>query len=256
MIFYFSGTGNSRHVAQRLGDALGTPVYAIDELLLRASFHFELTPDESVGFVLPTYFWGVPTIVCEFLQHLELSCATRPVASRYFYVVTTYGTSLGGVQTQMQQLLEARGWKLDGRFSVRMVDVWTPMFDLSDSKKNKRKSEQAEPVIAHLIEAVRLHSKGKKGWTTLPMWIAGLSYRLYDGMRETRHFKVLTERCIGCGKCEKGCPTRTIKLNEDRYPVWENRQCTLCLRCLHSCPAFAIQYGKHTERHGQFIYPG
>lgn len=256
MIFYFSGTGNSRHVARRIGAVLHSPVLAIDELLQKRQLQIELTPDESVGLVFPTYFWGVPAIVCDFLKQLELHCATRPVRSRYFYVVVTYGTSIGGVLRQTRKLLEARGWKLDGRFSVRMVDVWTPLFDLSDTARNMRKTLQAEPVIDRIIEAIRTRSAGGEGPTALPLWLAGLlSYRWYDRWRQTRNFRVLTERCIGCERCVRNCPTHSIALNDQRYPVWEQEQCTLCLRCLHSCPVFAIQYGHRTEKHGQFLYP-
>ena len=255
MIFYFSGTGNSRHVAQRISQALDIPMYAMDTLLQQEHMHFELSPGERVGFVFPTHFWGVPSLVCRFLEQLQLTCATRPVTTSYFFVVTTYGTSIGGVLKQTRKILEQRGWKLNGQFSVRMVDVWTPMFDLTHTARNRRKTLQAEPVIGRVVEAIGQYGSGRSGLTALPMWIAGLSYRLYDGMRRTHHFRVMAERCIGCGRCAKHCPTQTIVLNEEGYPVWEKEQCTLCLRCLHSCPAFAIQYGKHTERHGQFLYP-
>lgn len=255
MIFYFSGTGNSRHVAQRIAKTLATEVRAMDQMLQSGDLEVTLHADESVGFVLPTYFWGVPAIVREFMERLQLRCTTRKVTARYFFVVATFGTSVGGVHRQMKHLLVKRGWKRDGRFSIRMVDVWTPLFDLSNNEKNRRKSLKAEPVIDRVAEAIQRHSRGRNVWTTLPPFIARMSYRLYDGMRETRHFRVMTDRCIGCGRCEKGCPTETIRLDGEGYPEWTKEECTLCLRCLHSCPAFAIQYGRFTEKHGQFMYP-
>ena len=29
----------------------------------------------------------------------------------------------------------------------------------------------------------------------------------------------------------------------------------MCLGCLHRCPEFAIQYGKNTKKHGQYMNP-
>ncbi len=29
----------------------------------------------------------------------------------------------------------------------------------------------------------------------------------------------------------------------------------MCLGCLHRCPKFAIQHGKDTARHGQYVHP-
>ena len=33
---------------------------------------------------------------------------------------------------------------------------------------------------------------------------------------------------------------------EGNKPVWVKERCAMCLRCLHRCPKFAIQYGKST----------
>ena len=41
----------------------------------------------------------------------------------------------------------------------------------------------------------------------------------------------------------------------ERKPVWVKEKCALCLGCLHRCPKFAIQYGKRTQRHGQYTNP-
>lgn len=38
-------------------------------------------------------------------------------------------------------------------------------------------------------------------------------------------------------------------------PVWTKEERILCLGCLHRCPKFAIQYGKHTKEHGQYLNP-
>jgi len=40
---------------------------------------------------------------------------------------------------------------------------------------------------------------------------------------------------------------------ENKKPVWSKEKCTLCLGCLHRCPVFAIQYGKRTKAHWQYV---
>lgn len=37
-------------------------------------------------------------------------------------------------------------------------------------------------------------------------------------------------------------------------PVWEKEECILCLRCLHGCPAAAINYGRKSAKNGRFTY--
>ena len=42
---------------------------------------------------------------------------------------------------------------------------------------------------------------------------------------------------------------------KDGKPVWVADKCVMCLGCLHRCPKFAINYGKNTQKHGQYTNP-
>ena len=58
----------------------------------------------------------------------------------------------------------------------------------------------------------------------------------------------------GVQRRARKCPVQAIRMENGR-PVWVQAQCVLCLGCLHRCPRFAIQYGKHTKQHGQYTNP-
>ena len=53
MILYFSGTGNSRRVAEFLGRLLGERVLPIMELINEGTKTLQLQEKESLGFVFP-----------------------------------------------------------------------------------------------------------------------------------------------------------------------------------------------------------
>ena len=57
-----------------------------------------------------------------------------------------------------------------------------------------------------------------------------------------KKFSVL-DSCIGCGKCERACPTGNIVFGEDSKPTWSGK-CIQCLACISRCPEDAIVYGK------------
>ncbi|MCR4559210.1 MAG: ferredoxin, partial [Bacteroidales bacterium] len=63
MIFYFSGTGNSKHVAQKLGELLGSQVKNIadyyEEVTTLKNFSIGVDKDDCLGFVSPVHSWGL-----------------------------------------------------------------------------------------------------------------------------------------------------------------------------------------------------
>lgn len=251
MIFYFSATGNSQHVAQRIAAATSDVATSIVEWERAGNPAVRLAAGERLGFVTPVYFWGLPTVVRRFVAQLRVEAADG--APPYVFYVSTFGTSSGMVHTMMRRALAAHGLDLQGRFGVRMVDTWTPFFDLSDKEKCRRQTLAAEPRIDTVAGLVAQKVCTAWGNRPVPAFLARLEYSLYPRQRQTRRFSV-TADCIGCNLCATKCPACAIEM-KDNHPVWTKPECICCLGCLHRCPCFAIRYGKHTARHGQFVHP-
>lgn len=247
MIFYFSATGNSKYVAARLADATKDKIVSITECLKNGLHEFVLEENENIGFVTPTYFWGLPSVVTDFLQRMKIKKTGAP----YVYHVLTFGTTAGQAHRMMEKYLQNKALSLDGKFIVRMTDTWTPIFDLSDKGKNQTILTEAEKQIDTVAGYVSAHTKGDFNNRKIPL--AGVYYWTYRHGRRTKKFTV-DNTCIGCGLCERQCPVSAIKL-QNKKPVWVKEQCALCLGCLHRCPKFSIQYGKNTKNHGQYVNP-
>lgn len=250
MIFYFSATGNCKYVAKRIADVTSDKLISITNCMKQKSFSFSPKENEAIGIITPTYAWGLPIIVADFLQMLALETSHKP----YLFFIATYGTTSGQTGLFANQYLERKGLALDARFSVQMPDTWTPTYNLSNSKKVKRLNIAAEPQIDFIIDKVKSRSKGDFMHRKVPLALAKLFYRKeYDSMRKTNHF-IVEDTCIGCGLCARKCPVSAIEIQSEK-PVWIRDQCVMCLACLHHCPKFAIQYGKNTKKHGQYIHP-
>jgi NAD-dependent dihydropyrimidine dehydrogenase PreA subunit len=251
MIFYFSATGNSKYVALKIAAETKEEPIAIADCVKNREFTFEVKDKERIGFVTPTYFWGLPSIVCEFLEKLELRMPDS--YHPYIYHVATFGTTTGQVSHMVNELLKKRGLSLDGRFSVQMPDTWTPVFNLTDKEKIRKINHEAEKQIAEAAGKIRREFAGDFSRRKVPMIAVRLYYPLYERKRKTKYFTV-EDNCIECGLCAKKCPVAAIEMQAGR-PVWVKEKCTLCLGCLHRCPKFAIQYGKKTKKHGQYVNP-
>lgn len=72
MILYFSATGNSEYVAKRIATETGDIAVSITDCYKKQIFSFD-EKYKTLGIVSPTYSWGLPVIVTEFLQKLDLS---------------------------------------------------------------------------------------------------------------------------------------------------------------------------------------
>ena len=57
MIFYFSGTGNSKWIANHLSKEQKEELVFIPDALKNGALEFSLQADEKIGFVFPIYSW-------------------------------------------------------------------------------------------------------------------------------------------------------------------------------------------------------
>ena len=247
MILYFSATGNSEYVAKRIATDTNDITVSITDCYKKQIFSFD-EEYKTLGIVTPTYSWGLPVIVTEFLQRLDLHYKPD-----YIYFIATYRTTPGQTGKFANTILAPKGLSLSAKFSVKLPDTWTPIFDLSNKEKVRRINEKAEPEIDYIIKQVKNFANGNFMKNKLPYPIAKVGYNIeYNLMRKTKHFSV-EDTCVGCGLCVKNCPVSAIQI-KDRKPEWVKEQCMMCLSCLHHCPRFAIQYGKNTKKHGQYTH--
>jgi Pyruvate/2-oxoacid:ferredoxin oxidoreductase delta subunit/flavodoxin len=251
MIFYFSATGNSKYVASQITSQTNEDIISITDCIKNNQFIFDVKPDERIGFITPTYFWGLPLIVNDFLSQVKFSIQGSDIP--YIYHIATYGTTTGQSGRFVNNYLRKAGLSLSGRFCVKMPDTWTPMFDLSNKEKVERINQNAEKEIEEVTEKIKHRQKGDFSRGKIPLLFVKIYYPFYEKYRKTKNFTV-EYTCIGCELCAKKCPVGAIEMQNNR-PVWVKSKCIICLGCLHHCPKFSIQYGKNTKKHGQYINP-
>lgn len=241
MILYFSATGNSKYVATRVADALGAATSSIPDRLDADALVFN---EDVFGVVSPTYYYGLPSIVCDFLEKAQFT-------ANYSFFVATYGTRCGATGHLARRYAHA---SIDALFSVRMPDTWTPTFDLSTPEKVAAFEATTESDIECIIEKAGARAHGDFMRDKVPSAIAVPGHALtYDRARKTAHLHV-EDSCIGCGLCARKCPVHAIEMR-DKRPVWVKDRCVMCLGCLHRCPTFSIQYDDRTRDHGQYANP-
>jgi ferredoxin/flavodoxin len=254
MIFYFSGTGNTRWVAEQIAKGIGEALVSIPDMIREGRYEFELREGERIGFCFPTHGWQVPRICRNFIRQLSLKNKT---STTFCWGLTTCGDNTGETMTILNKELQAIGLQAETVFSVVMPEsyVCLPFMKTDPEDKEALKLDVARHQLPHIIHIIKERRRGieelDKGSTPrLYSYVIGEYFN--RKMVTDKKFTVDADKCIGCGKCQKVCPVDNIK---GTPPVWlHNGQCTSCLACYHYCPEHAINYGRITRKRDQYYF--
>ena len=250
MIFYFSGCGNSKYVAETIAAGLNDNLTFIPEAAREGHYDYTLAEGERLGFVFPIYSWAPPRLVLDFVKKLQLKAKPD-----YLYFACTCGDNCGLTEKVFRKSVEEKGWSLSACFSVQMPETYIGMagFKLDTPENAKLKIDKANDLLKRNI--TRLINKayfsemvvGSLAWLKTYLVNPGFNRSATDDSKYH-----VTEACIHCGKCVEACPLKNITLEEGR-PKWHGH-CTMCMGCYHHCPVNAIQYSKATAGKGQYYF--
>lgn len=247
MIFYFSATGNSCHVANRL--AAATEDKAVSILDLQGQ-PVTIGPGERFVLVYPNYCGGVPSVVADFLKKGKF-CLDQGAE---LILVITYGNNTGASAAIATKYFRRNTKRVfDAMYSVKMPDTWTPVFDLTDQAMLMEINRKADEEVDGIISRIQGGARGDFVRDKLGKMMEFIYPVFYKKLSQTSNLHA-EETCIGCGECARMCPVGAIEMKEGK-PHWVKKNCAMCLGCLHRCPAFAIQYGDQTKNHGQYLHP-
>ena len=253
MIFYFSGTGNSKWAAKTLALETGDTLVSIPEVI-NSDCSFTLEKDEHVGFIFPIHGWRVPSIVKEFITKLTIKTLGEDTShvKHYCFCLVTAGDSIGKAMERFQQQLKSvtvnDALSLKAVCSLIMPEsyVGLPGMDVDTKEKELEKKELASKQLKEFSNILkqRPHKDSNQiwGWNQLirgpiPSFFSGPVGGFFERFLITdKPFHVDSRRCVKCGICAN------------------NGKCLICFSCYHHCPHHAIEFGKRTQKKGQYFY--
>lgn len=269
MILWFSGTGNSRFVAERLAAELGrTPRELVPSVTSQSLRPLE--GDNTIIWVCPVYSWGIPPYVRSIIASLDL-CPTHGGLQPVHHLVLTCGDDCGLASGMWRRDIRKRGWTDGNTYSVTMPNNYVCMkgFDVDPKELAAEKLAAAPERIKAIAADLRRHdsSAGERRDDIVRGRFAWIKTKVIypwfiRNAMSPKPFRY-TADCISCGKCAAACPLGNISMlpaGEDRSgrvrkrPSWGG-DCAGCLACYHVCPRHAVMYGKSTVGKGQYMNP-
>jgi ferredoxin len=268
-IYYFSGTGNSLHVARSI-----VREFPGAELMPIASFGRMAHPashSEVVGFVFPIHLTTLPRPVKTFMEGLDLASA------EYIFAVTTRIGTFQVADIHLDNLLRKKGKSLSAFYVLDMtanspcglVPKGAPGF----KKMTRRWVERiGADKVAGLDETVHsrmgsicgtIAARGfhRDGRSRLNMWPRKMTAGLMSLTQKITPEQTIPfyadGDCTGCGTCERVCLSGRIAMAGGR-PVWRaDTPCYYCFACFNCCPEQALLIAdRYTEKKGRYLHPG
>lgn len=250
MIIYFTGTGNSKYVADILSEQLNDQSVDAGQMI-KKGVKGEFESKNPWIFISPTYSWQIPHVFEKFIKESTF----RGTKTAYF--IMTCGGDIGNAQAQIMSICTDINLEYRGVAEVIMPDNYVAMYSVSNKEESEKIIKNSIPLIHKCINTIKEEGvlEHRKVVVMDKIKSTIITPLFYKFMAKSKKFKVTTEKCISCGQCSNKCPLNNITLI-DGYPKWSNN-CTHCMACISYCPTEAIQYGKTTvgrERYKCKVY--
>jgi ferredoxin len=241
MIYYFSGTGNSRWIAEEIARRTDDETQSIAALVKDGPTVVYAGKDARIGIVFPIYAWGAPLIVERFCRSITLA------AGSYAFAVCTCGDDSGRAMRRLKKM-----FSYQSAWSVKMPNNYIVGFDVDSPELEREKIDAAKEKLREISEAVRSNASVYDVYEGAGVKTALVRPLFNTFARSTKQFSA-DDGCNGCGLCARACPIGAIQIRNNK-PVWVRKHCTQCLSYINRCPQRAIQIGEGTKKRGRYYF--
>jgi len=244
MIFYFSGTGNSKYIATRLSKELNDNIVSINELI-KNNRKDDFDVFGKLIIVAPSYYFRMPHIVEEWFKNTRFNGANKA------YFILSYFSMYEDAKTYNKDLALLKDIEYMGTLPIRMPNNHITQYVTSTVDEAKEIVKDADKIIDKAIDLI----KNDKPFDDYKVNIINkfmskcVNPLLYKMFISSKGFYT-SDKCNGCGKCGLNCPLNNIEL-VNKVPKW-NDNCTHCLACINYCPTSAIEYKKVSKGRNRY----
>ncbi len=245
-IFYFSGVGNSKAVAEEIASSLSFDLCkSINDVQ-----ESDLEGLSTVGLVFPIYYFAPPTAMLNFIR-TTLKAEQRDIS--YLFTILTYGGMSFFAPSITEMLLQEAGYLSSYCELVKMVDTYTPLTKIPPKEKQESITKKAHEKVLSIIEDLKEEKiQVKTRWP-----LTHLAHYVFTTISTWRYQYdkkfIVNDSCTACGECVEKCPVDNIVLKEGKIEYLHH--CEQCFACYHICPVHAITL-KKKPLHGYTYYEG
>ncbi|MCL2696880.1 MAG: EFR1 family ferrodoxin [Oscillospiraceae bacterium] len=231
IIFYFSGTGNSKYISELFAREMNCACHSIEEEL---DFKTLIKSAQTIAFCYPVYFSRVPRVMRGFAQrYMEL------LKDRKLIIFCTQQILSGDGARAFAALLPKNHAQVVYAEHFFMPSNTAPI--TTSVKKIKSYAEKAVPKMQKVCDNIKRGKVKKRGFNAGSRALGLIQAPLLaPAERKANRDIKITDDCTLCNVCVSACPMRNLKIENNA--VIHNGNCTVCYRCINKCPQKAINF--------------
>lgn len=239
VLFYFSGTGNTKWVCETMANHLGdgddlTALPISIERISRTITSKFVDATDILGVVFPIYGGYPPNIMMEFIKTIP------PAKGKKALVICTQAFMSGNGGYFVADILKAKGYNVQWCIHLKMPNsLCVPQLPYS-LIKSSNDHEYIEPIldkartnIENLCNKISNDKKYLQGFSIFSKTL-GSVIRSSTKDNFKNKLSIMNKNCTDCNICSKNCPMQCIKIVSGCRTI--GKECTACMRCYNFCP--------------------
>ena len=247
MILYFTGTGNSKFVADYLAEKLEDDVISLNSIIKNGET-LVCKSEKPYIIIAPIYAWRLPAVVEETIKNAQLGGCKK------VYCVATMGENSGNADKYIKKIISDKGMNFTGFIGVAMQNNYLFMEKMPKAKEAGKALKLVIPKLDRIAAAIKSGESLKKDdKTPMAAFMSSAVNAGFNRFMVKKQELAADKDCISCGRCEKLCPVNNIKMEKGKPKFLGN--CCGCLACLHHCPKQAINVKNQTQDKGRYVCP-
>lgn len=241
LISYFSQSGTTVQIAERIADGLRKSGYEVDLYNILSEQEIDLGDYDVLGIGSPVYYYRPPFVVTDYINNLSEANGLPA------FTFISFGAYNFDACTQLRSTLRRKGLQDTGCFKsygpASFLGYHKAGYLFSPEHPTPDELSRAEAFGCEV--AARLAGMAavthEEDTPALPIYRLErfLTNRWFIKYLYTMFFRANAKKCQACGQCIKECPTKNITRRSDGRPSW-GRNCILCFMCQSKCSNDAI----------------
>ncbi|MCI1945913.1 EFR1 family ferrodoxin [Clostridium luticellarii] len=240
VLYYFSGTGNTKWVADKFRENFALYNVNIDLVNIQNIRSAEDVQLEGYDFLIigsPVYAEFPPKIVIDFLNKFyDMKKDIKLV------VYSTQAASSASAPCVMAKSLRKKGYIALSQISIKMPNNnYFSIGKKPDENEIKKILFEANAKVKNTVENFMNGESTIETTSFIRLKFNKLIYNVFKNRIPKLSQNISsTEDCGKCGLCLRNCPQGNITFESGRAIF--HSKCMLCLRCIYICPKNAVRY--------------